>query len=613
MRSSVLATVLALVLGHAARAEEKAEPPVSSQAGLPNVLIVEIGGFGPGLPDTFGGEVRTPTLSRVAASGTVYADSDNLVSPPAKIAAALKKRGYDTAAFGRWIGIPVGETGPAGPLDRWPTRQGVGSFYGFLGREASQYHPGLVRDTELVQPPKTPAQGYYLTTDLADEAIAWLQRHRRAAPERPFFVYWAPGAGHGPQQVPRSWADAYRGRFDDGWDAYHDRVFERAQQAGWLPTSARPAPRPPRLPAWKAVPEAEKPFQRRLMEVFAGYLGHADASAGRVLDEIERLGYRDDTLVIYRWGDGTLSAEGGEGVISGMLARNGIASRPAHHIGALERMGGLGLLGGPKAENTVHAGWEWAAQFNRLENAEEARDPGLRLPVAVFWPERIRRDISPRRALRPARDAGALEEPLGIAGSGNDDSWDPDWDRDPNPLARPPEVQRKIDWRFAGADRRIPEAIAPQVGTLGNTVTIEAKLAANASGVLYALGGIGGGVTVYLDAGTLVYEYNIFEIQRVKIRAKEKLPAGKHVIEIETELSSEKPRAPARITLSVDGRPLATGVVAITAPVAFSRFETFDVGADLGSPVSLDYFDRAPFALQGSIERLEVRVRPRSP
>jgi hypothetical protein len=349
------------------------------------------------------------------------------------------------------------------------------------------------------------------------------------------------------------------------------------------------------------------------MEVFAGYLAHADASAGRVLDEIERLGYRDRTLVIYRWGDSFPPDEGGQGAISGMLARNQIPSRPAHHIGALDRMGGLGLLGGPKVENTAHASWASAGSlfYSSREKAGAARSEGVRQPIVISWPARTR-DAAPGGPLRPASDlAPALEQLLGRRLP----RWskiclDPD---PPDPLEPPREVQGQMDWLFTGADRRVPWAIAPRVGALPNTVTIEAKLAENASGVLYALGGIGGGVTAYLDAGTFVYEYNIFEIQRVKIRAKEKLPAGKHVIEVETVFGSDKPRAAARVTVSADGRQLAQGVVALTAPAAFSTYETFDVGADLGSPVSLDYFDRAPFELQGSIERLEVRVQPRRP
>ncbi|HEY8153779.1 MAG TPA: sulfatase-like hydrolase/transferase [Myxococcota bacterium] len=602
MRAPVLAVLIASLIGSAAQAQLKPLP-------LLNVFVVEIGGVGPGLPDAFGGEVHTPTLARVAAVDAGYERVDEVDLGPTRLATALLGRGYDSAAFGRWGREPAAEGGPEGPFDGWPTRQGFGSFYGFLAGEASQYHPGLVRDTELVSSPRTPAQGYYLSADLADEAIAWLRRHRFVAPDRPFLVYFAPGAGRGPQQVPRPWADAYRGRFDDGWDAYRDRVFERAQQAGWFPAGARPDPRPQMLAAWDSIPEAERPFQRRLMEVLAGYLENADASAGRVLSEIERLGYGDDTLVIYRWGDGFAPAEDGQGVISAMLARNEIPSRPAHHIGALERMGGLGLLGGPKVENRAHAAWAWAASQSYQGRDLAAARPGRRhRPIAVAWPARIRAGAAPRGAPDLARDLGSelaalLEIPRIREGMICLDPLEPE--------PRPPS-HAQVDWLFTGAVRRLPEVVAPPVGSRANTVEIEVDVAANASGVLYALGGIGGGVTAYLDGGTLAYEYNIFEIQRVKIRSKEKLAAGRRRIQIETGFGSDKPRAPARVTLSVDGRQVASGVVAITAPFVFSTFETFDVGADLGSPVSLDYFDRAPFALEGSIERLEVRAEPSS-
>jgi arylsulfatase len=256
-------------------------------------------------------------------------------------------------------------------------------------------------------------------------------------------------------------------------------------------------------------------------------------------------------------------------------------------------MGGLGLLGGPKVENVVHSGWAWAAEAPLL-------------PLAVAWPAGLREAGEPRSEIREVGDiAPALYQRLGIAPP--EAAGEPE----PSPAAPPPSTVR--EWRFAQGDTRIPESIAPRVGSLANSVVIHAELPEDASGVLYAVGGVGGGVTCYLDTGILRYEYNIFEIQRVKVQAREKLAAGKHVIEVTTVFGSSKPRAAAKVTLSVDGRQLATGMVALTAPVGFAPHESFDVGADLGSPVSLDYLDRTPFALQGSIQRLEVRYPPRSP
>ena len=180
------------------------------------------------------------------------------------------------------------------------------------------------RNTTLVEPPKTPAEGYHLSEDLADDAIDWLRKHRAFSPDKPFFMYWATGAVHGPHHVAKEWADKYKGRFDDGWDAYRERVFVQAKEKGWIPAEAQLTPRHPTMTAWESIPENERPFQRRLMEVFAGFGEHADVQAGRVLDEIDNLGYGDNTLVFYIWGDNGSSAEGQNGTISELLAQNSI-------------------------------------------------------------------------------------------------------------------------------------------------------------------------------------------------------------------------------------------------------------------------------------------------
>ena len=238
----------------------------------------------------------------------------------------LRNYGYATAAWGKWHNTPAIETTPAGPFDNWPTGVGFEYFYGFLAGEASQYEPNLVRNTTSVLPPRTPEEGYHLSEDIADDAIGWLRRHQAFEPDKPFFMYWATGCLHGPHHVMKEWADKYAGKFDDGWDAYRERVHERAKAMGWIPPDTELTARHPDLQAWDDIPEDEKPFQRRLMEVAAGYAEHADVQAGRLIDEVERLGYGDNTLVFYIWGDNGSSGEGQNGTISELLSQNGIPS-----------------------------------------------------------------------------------------------------------------------------------------------------------------------------------------------------------------------------------------------------------------------------------------------
>ena len=249
-------------------------------ADAPNILIVLIDDAGPALPATFGGEVQTPTMDRIVNEGIAYnrfhttamcsptraslltgrnhhrvgngqiaelandwdGYSGKIPRSSALVAEVLKDYGYATAAWGKWHNTPAEETTAAGPFENWPTGLGFEYFYGFLAGEASQYEPNLVRNTTYVHPPKTPEEGYHLSEDLADDAIGWLHKHKAFQPDKPFFMYWASGAIHGPHHVAKEWADKYKGKFDDGWDAYRERVFERAKEKGWIPADARAHP-----------------------------------------------------------------------------------------------------------------------------------------------------------------------------------------------------------------------------------------------------------------------------------------------------------------------------------------------------------------------------------
>ena len=361
----------------------------------PNILIVMIDDGGPGQPSTFGGEINTPTLDRIVEEGIAYNrfHTTALCSPTR--ASLLTGRNHHRVAFGiitefandwkattggfqeqcarggcseglrlchRCVGevayTPAEEAGPAGPFETLP-RMGFEYFYGFLGAETSSWEPTLVRNLDYVAPPKTPEQGYHLEEDLADDTIAWIRRQKTYQPDKPLFMYWAAAALHGPHHAPKEWADKYKGKFDDGWDIYLERVFERAKERGWIPAEAQLTPPHEQMPSWDSIPENEKPFQARLMEVLAGFGEHCDAQIGRIVAELDEL-YGENTLIFYIWGDDGPSAQGQNGTISELTAHNGIPTTIEQQLAALEEIGGLDALGGPKTDPIYHSGWAWA-------------------------------------------------------------------------------------------------------------------------------------------------------------------------------------------------------------------------------------------------------------
>jgi arylsulfatase len=418
----------------------------------PNVLIILIDDVGPATPSTYGGEIQTPTLSRVARSGISFNrfHSTAMCSPTraalltgrnhtrvgngqicefandwdgfsgtipksaATVAETLKNYGYSTAAWGKWHNTPAEQTTSKGPFHYWPTGYGFDYFYGFLAGEASQYEPNLVRNTSPVERPHK--EGYHLTEDIAEDAIHWLREQQSFAPDKPFFMYWAPGASHGPHQIMKEWADRYAGKFDDGWDVYRERAFARQKELGWIPQDAKLTPRDESLAGWDSIPEDEREFQTRLMEIFAGFTEHADRNAGRVIAEIERQGKLDNTLIFYIWGDNGSSAEGQNGTISELLAQNGIPTTIPQQIKALDGLGGLDVLGSPKTDNMYHAGWAWAGSTPyRSTKLVAAHFGGTRQPMAVSWPKKIAPDAKPRAQFHHVIDvAPTIYEVVGI-------------------------------------------------------------------------------------------------------------------------------------------------------------------------------------------------------
>ena len=263
-------------------------------------------------------------------------------------------------------------------------------------RETSQWEPRLVENTTPIEPPHD--EKYHLTEDMAAQAITWLKKHRAFSPDKPFFMYWAPGGVHGPHQVFQEWTDKYKGKFDQGWDKLREEIFARQKQLGWVPASAELTPRAPTMPSWDSIPESERPFQLRLIEIYAGFCEHTDAQVGKLIDYLDQIGQRENTIIFYIWGDNGSSAEGQNGCHQRVTqAQNQIPNTIAQQIKALDELGGLKALGGSQTDNMYHAGWAWAGDTPfRYTKLIASHFGGTRNPLVVSWPKKIEPDKAPR-------------------------------------------------------------------------------------------------------------------------------------------------------------------------------------------------------------------------
>jgi arylsulfatase len=424
---ATLAIALALSAGAQAQtAPLPAAPPapayqVKAPAHAPNVVVILLDDVGFGAASTFGGPVPTPALQALAADGLSYNrfHTTAICSPTrsslltgrnphatgigavmnsaderpgysgfhtkdtATIATVLRQHGYNTAMFGKWHQVPDWEASPAGPFDRWPTGEGFEHFYGFIGGETDQFDPSLFLNTTPVMRPA--GANYHLTEDLADKSIAWLRLQHSLTPDKPFFLYFAPGATHAPLQVPRAWIDRFKGKFDQGWDKLREETFARQQRLGVIPADAKLTPRDPRLPAWDSLTPEQKRFSSRTMEAYAGFLAHTDAQIGRVLDSLAANGERDNTLVFYVFGDNGASAEGGlHGSASYFAQIQGLPETDAIRSANLDK------VGGPDAYAHYPAGWAWAMNtpFQWMKTVASHLG-GFRNAMVLNWPGHI--------------------------------------------------------------------------------------------------------------------------------------------------------------------------------------------------------------------------------
>ena len=304
------------------------------------------------------------------------------------MATTLKMNGYSTAQFGKCHEVPVWQSSPMGPFDAWPTGGGgFETFYGFIGGENNQWDPALYDGTTPVEPPATPEQGYHLTEDLADRAVSWVRQQKALMPDKPFFVYFAPGATHAPHHVPKMWADRYEGQFATGWDVQRERTFARQKELGVIPADAELTKRHDEIPAWDDMAPELKPVLARQMEVYAGFLEHTDHQVGRLIDAIDDLGILADTIIYYIIGDNGASAEGTvNGAFNEMANFNGMAAleTPEFMVSKMDE------FGSPNSYNHYSVGWAWAMNAPLQWTKQVASHwGGTRNGTIVHWPNRI--------------------------------------------------------------------------------------------------------------------------------------------------------------------------------------------------------------------------------
>ncbi|MEZ5116425.1 MAG: arylsulfatase [Candidatus Nanopelagicales bacterium] len=405
-------------------------PGPKAPDGAPNVLIVLIDDAGFGGPDTFGGGISTPTLTRVQQMGATYNRFHvTAVCSPTRAALLtgrnhhrvgfgsiaeypgpfpgytaarprsctalpriLTENGYVTAGFGKWHLTPDTVQGAAGPFDHWPKAWGFDHWWGFLSGAAGQYDPILTLDDWTIGIPEgKDGAPYYFPDDITDKAVEWLHAVRAQDATKPWFMYYSTGCSHAPHHVAKEWADRYAGKFDEGWDVYRERTLERQKQLGVVPPDTELTERPDLFPAWDSLNDLERKLYARQMEVFAGYSENADWNVGRLLDAIEEMGDLDNTLVFYIWGDNGASMEGTiTGSFNEMTFLNGVVLEPAEQMRLIDEYGGIEEWGGDHTAPHFASAWAHANNTPFQWGKQMASHlGGDRDPMVVSWPGHI--------------------------------------------------------------------------------------------------------------------------------------------------------------------------------------------------------------------------------
>ncbi|MBI3837923.1 MAG: arylsulfatase [Planctomycetia bacterium] len=722
--------------------------PIRAPKGAPNIVLIMTDDTGFGHSSTFGGPIPTPTLDRLANNGLRYNrfHTTALCSPTraalltgrnhhsagtgmvtefatgfpgyagiipasaALVSQVLRGNGYNTAAFGKWHNTPPWEAGPTGPFDHWPTNLGFEYFYGFLGGDTNQWAPALVENTKRIQPPNDPT--YHLMTDMTNRAIDWIRTQKTTEPNKPFFVYFAPGATHAPHHAPQSWIERFKGQFDQGWDKVREETFARQKQLGVVPANTILTPRHKTIPAWDSLSADDKQLYARMQEVFAGFLAYTDNEIGRVISAIEQLGDLDNTMVVYIVGDNGASPEGGlTGTDNEAKRFNGVVDTIESNLKLKDQ------LGGPMAYNNYPVGWAYAGSTPFQWTKQIASHfGGTRNPMVISWPKRIKEKNGLRTQFHHAVDivptiyqAVGVQAPTEVNGVPQKpmegvslvytfdeaqakgrhttqyfemlgsraiyhDGWvaaafhgrlpwsmvasSVDIDSEPWELynidedfseatdlatANPKKLHAlqamfwieaakyqvlPIDDRTVGrmlnspqpevAPGRtaatfypgiiLPEACAPNTKNRSSTITAVVNLQKpGAEGVLVAEGGRFGGYSLYIKNGKLVLHYNFLNVARYTITSNTDVPLGKSTLRYEFKAAGNARGGGGTGKLFINDQQVGEGRIARTAPNILSIDETFNVGMDIGTPVSEDY--QAPFPFTDTLEQVTIELK----
>ena len=702
--------------------------------GAPNVVVVVLDDLGFAHLGCYGSAIDTPTFDALAEGGLRYSNfhvtplcsptraalltgrnhhsvgmraisnfntgfphmRGHITEQAATMAEVLRDEGYATFAIGKWHLCQMADASAAGPFDQWPLGRGFDRFYGFLDGETDQFNPELTYDNHRVEPPATPEEGYHLSEDLVEHAISFIHDSVSIRPDRPFFCYLAFGATHAPHQAPAAYLEKYRGRFDAGWDAAREAAFARQVELGLLPAGAALAPRNPGVEPWDSLSENQRRLALKMQEAFAAFLDHTDAQLGRLVDDLERLGLLDDTVIIVLADNGASQEGGPFGVLHEMKFFNGILETPDEAIDRVEE------IGGPHSHANYPWGWAQAGNTPFRWYKQNTHEGGVHVPLIVHYPAGISARGEVRHqfchaidvaatvydllgieapdtyrgtpqlplagvSLRPTFDASESPSPRttqyfemfghrGIYHEGwkavtrhqpgtafDEDQWELyHVDEDPaecRDLAdqEPERLAGLVERWFSEAERfgvlplddrglelfgarfadRTPHPtsrqyryyppLSPmpaQVGAAigGRSFTMEATVtyAPGDSGVLYAVGTYNAGLSLYVDHGCLVFEYNAFG-DRTVLRSA---PLNAEVRRL--GVSVERTGAGGEATLVIDGIPEATAELPLLMRVISSVGSS--VGGDVGSAVSAAY--ESPFSFTGELEQLEVRLMP---
>jgi len=399
-------------------------PVVKAPAGAPNVVLIVLDDVGFGASSAFGGLIHTPTLDSLANNGLRYTNfhttaicaptrsalltgrnssfvhesgfshismsagfpgwDGRIPSSDGTLAEILRANGYNTFAVGKYGLTPDEEATDAGPFDHWPTGKGFDHFFGFLGSATDQYKPDLVEDQAHVTP-----DGRHLNEQITDKAIAYLTRQHKVAPDKPFFLYYAPGATHAPHQVDKYWSDQYKGKFDQGWDVFREQVLANQKRLGVVPASAQLPPRNPRVPAWNSLTADQKKLFERFMEVYAGYFTYTDYQIGRVINYLRDNNLLDNTVVYVIIGDNGASKEG---TLEGTIEPKSNPARTTSEADYLKvNLADIDSIGTPNAQTNYPLGWAQAANtpFKEWKTNADA-EGGTHNPLIVFYPKGIK-------------------------------------------------------------------------------------------------------------------------------------------------------------------------------------------------------------------------------